>query len=349
MPLFISLQVAPPAQVAPQPPIQLHRFTTSDEGWLGLGDIAKVSRVSSPRSAIEFGYTVDKRNLNLLVRPFEPGALAGAQRLRFVLKTDTDTPIAIIVEEKEGGRWTAVASVPKETWQTIELAPSDFTLARDSGDPVDTNGKLDVDKISGVSILDLHQFFVRAESPALQMFVPVTPGPRTLWLSEFLADSKVLPLNTLDGLTRPQLGWMAVAGLTLKRATVGSPLSLPALEASYSVAPTKVGGMLRPLPTGALTGKLSLNFTAAVLKSTTLLVQLEDELGGKANATVEIPGVRVPKKVTLALSDFKPSDDSKRDKLDLSRVKQVLILDISGLTESVEQANTLWLANLEAK
>jgi len=321
----------------------------SDEGWVGLGDIAKVSRVSSPRPALEFGYTVDKRNLNLLVHPFEPGVLAGAQQLRLTLKIDTDTAIAIIVEEKGGGRWTAVASIPKEVWQTIALAPSDFTLSRDSGDPVDPNGKLDLDKVSGVSLLDLHQFFVRAESQALQMFVPVVPGPRTLWLSSFLADAKALPPNSLDGLVRPQLGWMAVGGLALKRATAGSPLPLPALEASYSVAATKVGGMLRPLPTGALTGKTSLSFTAAVLKSTTLLVQLEDELGGKANATVEVPGVRVPKKVTLALSDFKPSDDSKRDKLDLSRVKQVLILDISGLTESVEQSNTLWLANLEAK
>lgn len=347
MPLFISQP--PPAQAVPAPPILQQSFITTEEGWLGLGDIAKVSRVAAPRNAIEFGYTVDKRNLNLLVRPFEPGALAGAQRLRFVVKADTETALAIIVEEKGGGRWSAVASLPKETWQTIELAASDFTLGHDAGDPADPNGKLDLDKITGVSLLDLHQFFVRAESPALQMFVPVTPGPRTLWLSEFLVDAKVLPTNTLDGLTRPQLGWMGVAGLTLKRATAGSPLPLPALEATYAVSPTKVGGMLRALPTGALTGKTSLTFTAAVLKSTTLLVQLEDELGGKSNATIEIPGVRVPKKISLPFTDFKRSDDSKRDKLDLSRVKQVLILDISGLTESVEQSNTLWLANLEAK
>ena len=89
--------------------------------------------------------------------------------------------------------------------------------------------------------------------------------------------------------------------------------------------------------------------TVAVLKSAIFLVQLEDDRGGKFNTTVEVPGVKVAKKLALSLADFKPDTDSKRDKLEVARVKQVLILDVSGLTESVEQTNTLWLANLEAK
>jgi hypothetical protein len=35
--------------------------------------------------------------------------------------------------------------------------------------------------------------------------------------------------------------------------------------------------------------------------------------------------------------------------MDVTRVKQIMILDISGITESVQQNNTLWLAHLEAK
>lgn len=338
------------ALVALQPPtLPRHTFATSDEGWIALGDVAKASRVSQPRSALQLEYTVDKRSINLLVRQVDVGQLAGAQQLHFLVKCDTDTTLAFMVEEKGGGRWMAIATVSKGTWQEVELAPTDFSLGRDAGDPTDANGRLDLDKVSTLSLLDIHQFLVRVENPALQSLFSVATGPRTLWLGEFSASVTPLPATTLDGLARPQLGWTGIAGVSLKRVIAASPLQVPSLEATYSVAANKVGGLFRSFPTGALTGKTSLTLTAAVLKSTSLLVQIEDELGAKFNVMVEVPGVRVAKKIVLPFADFKPSDDSKRDKIDLSRVKQVLILDISGLTESVEQTNTLWLANLEAK
>lgn len=337
------------AQTTPTP-LMNHTFATSDEGWLGMGEIAKVSRTAAPKPTLHFEYMVRKGNVGALTRPIESEALKGGQRLHFALKTDTDTVLAVMVQEKGGGRFTAVANLPKNLWQDIDLALSDFTLGTDKGDPADANGKLDLDKVESLSVVDLHVFFVQTESPQLAgLFPGIVSGPRELWMREFTATAAPLPVATLDGLNRPQLAWIGVGGAGLKRSAAGGPLTGTSLEAAYAVGQGKIAGLFRSFATGALTGKTSLNMTVAVAKSATFLVQLEDDQGGKFNTTVEVPGVKIPKKLSLVLADFKPDTDSKRDKIDLARVKQVLILDISGLTESVEQTNTLWLANLEAK
>jgi hypothetical protein len=341
----------PPRPMLASPPLVLHDFLRDDNGWLGLGEIAKVSRTPAPAPTLHFEYMVSKDNLGALVHPFEPGAFKGAQRFQLSIKTDTDTVLAVMIQEKGGGRFSAMASLPKNLWQSLELAPADFSLGRDKGDPVDSNGKLDIEQIESVSVIDLHAFFIRmAEEAGKALFPGVLAGPRELWLKEFSASAAPLPAATLDGLNRPQMTWISVGGADLKRVNRAlSPLKVPSLEVAYQVSAGTLGGIFQPLPAGALTGKTSLFLTLAVLKSATLLVQLEDDLGGKFNAQIEVPGVKVPSTKTLVLSELKPDNDSKRDKLDLARVKQVLILDISGLTESVEQNNTLWLANLEAK
>lgn len=349
--LLLGILPQPPAPQFPPAPLVRHDFAAGDESWLAMGEIAKVSRTAPPAPTLHFEYMVGKDTLSALVRPFEPGALKGAQRMHFTAKTDTDTVLAIMVQEKGGGRFNAIAVLPKNLWQEIDFSPSELALAKDKGDPADANGKLDTDQIESISILDLHEFFIRsADGPLKALFPGIVAGPRELWLKEFSASTAPLPAAGLDGLARPQVSWMGVGGAEVTRsAAAKSPLSRVSLEASYQVGTGKVGGVFRALPSGALAGKTELSLSMAVLKSATFLVQLEDDAGGKFNATVEVPGVRAARKLTLPLADFKPDNDSKRDKLDVARVKQVLILDISGLTESVEQNNTLWLANLEAK
>jgi hypothetical protein len=57
------------------------------------------------------------------------------------------------------------------------------------------------------------------------------------------------------------------------------------------------------------------------------------------------------KAFSLPISDMKISDDSpdKGAKLDLSQVKQMVILDIAGFTSSSDQDNTLWIGPITAK
>ncbi len=331
-------------------PLLSHTFITSEDGWQGIGEIAKVSRTAPPKPVLSFEYMVNKTNLNALVRTIEPEALKGAQRLHFTLKADTDTVLAFMVQEKGGGRFMAVATMPKNLWQEIDLAVTDLSLGRDPGDPADANGKLDTEKIESITVVDLHEFLIRMESAAVTTLFPdLSSGPRELWMREFTVSTAPLPTSSLDGLSRPQLSWIGVGGAGLKRVSAGGPLTGTNLEVTYSVAPGKFSGLFHAIPSGSLAGKASLGVSLAVAKSASLMVQLEDDQGGKFNAMVEVPGVRSPRKISLPWSDFKPADDSKRDKMDVARVKQIMILDISGITESVQQNNTLWLANLEAK
>ncbi|MDC6684840.1 hypothetical protein N4Q63_27605, partial [Leclercia adecarboxylata] len=132
---------------------------------------------------LHFEYMVSKDNLSALVSSFASGTLKGAQRFHLKVKTDTDTVLAILVQEKNGGRFSAVAAVPKNLWQDIDFSPSELTLGRDKDDPKDANGVLDVDQIETVSLLDLHTFFIRNEAPELKALFPaITAGPRELWL-----------------------------------------------------------------------------------------------------------------------------------------------------------------------
>lgn len=359
MPVLTSLVLLalpggnPPPATAQEPvaPLVRHTFSQEDGGWIGLGEIAKVSRTPAPDPTLRFEYLVGKDNLSALVRPFEPGALKGARRFELEVKSDTDTILAVMVQEKGGGRFSAVASLPKNLWQKIELAPEDLVLAKDKDDPADANGKLDVEQIEGVSLLDLHTFFIRmAEGPTKGFFPGITAGPRELWLKSFSASAAPLATALLDGLNRPQLSWVGIGGADLRRTDRSkSPLKLPSVEMSYTVGAAKLAGAFHALPLGVLAGKKELTLTVAAQKSATYLIQLEDDAGGKFNATLEVAGGSVGINKTLTLESFKPDNESKRDKLDPARVKQLLVLDISGLTESVEQNNTLWLANLQAR
>lgn len=350
-------EAATPRPAAPERLLLEQTFARDTEGWTAFGEIARVDRTDDaalvPRpgaSALRFEYTVDKRFLGAMTLPLEPGKLAGAGNFAFQVRAAVDSTLAVTLEEKEGGRFIAVFHAPKGLWQNVALSPSEFLLSKGENDPVDANGKLDLDRVQSIGILDLAQLFVRSDNPAIATLFGALAGPRTLLVSGVRVGVAPLapPGYPLDGLARPQIGWIRLGGVQVKRTGAG-PIPGTSLEAAYRVGPGAVAGLVRPLPIGMLTGKESLAFTAAVEKSATLMIQLEDDRGGKFSQTVSIAGVRAPKRVTLPFTDFKPTDDSKVDRFEAARVKQILVLDLSGLLESADQSNTLWLAGFEPR
>lgn len=349
---FISalafLALVQPPTVAP---IVTYRFAQGLDGWIGVGDVAKATVVSSPRAALQFEYAVDVRSLNMLALPLEAGKLAGAQKISFSIKPDTTTSMVVILQEQDGGRFSALLNVTKDTWQNATFSVADFVLGRDDGDPKDANGKLDLDKVNGVAFADVAQFFIRsAENPAIKAFFPsVTAGPRSFQLADVsVLGGAPLPYS-LDGLARPQIGWIAVGDVAIKRVGSDCPLGVSALSVDFESGPGKLAGLMRMLPPSVLSGKTELSFMTALAKSTSLLFQLEDDRGGKFAITLDAPGGRAPKKLTVRLSELKPTDDSKQPTLDPSRIKQLFIADISGITENTQQKNTLWFAGMEIK
>lgn len=352
---LLLVAAAVPAR-AQEAPLLRHTFAADTDNWTGAGEVAKVDRTADPkivrgdgRSALRFEYEVDRRSLNLLALPVAPGAWAQAGRIAFAARASVQTPIAVTLQEKDGGRWTALFLAPKDAWQEVVLDPADFVLGREADAPADANGRLDMDRIENCALLDISQLFVRSDNPALQTFFPVAAGPRTLYLSDFEVRPAPTPAS-LDGLHHPQIGWFPLGGLRLTRIdAAASPLKGVSLRADYAVGPAKLGGLVRPLPADALTRAKTLSLHVAAEKATTLVVQVEDAAGGKFAATVAVPEGRAATRVEIALDDLKPTDDSKTRTLDRGKVTQILVLDASGVLQGAEGENTLWLRGLEAR
>lgn len=343
-------------------PLVQHTFEQGKEGWVVFGASAKVSvtsdenRAKQGKSALRFDYKVAKGDFNALILPITDDSLGKAQSFRFWVQTDRATPLAMMLQERGGGRFYAVFSVPQDTWQQVILTPSDFGLADGPGDPKDPNNKLDLDQIEGVGLTDLGQLFIQAgEAEAANLF-RVTPGSRTLYLDNLVVSDEapgsptgIAGIQPIDSFARPQVSWLAMGGVTLK-SSLGKPLDGRGMQADYRTATNKLAGFARGVAPGLLRGTARLVFDVASTRATKLIVQVEEKGGGKYNTIVEVPADKTLKKVDVAFDLFTPSDDSKdaNNKLDIAQIKQIVIIDASSFLDGTEQVNTLWMGNLRA-
>ncbi len=347
----------------PAAPILQQTFEDEAGGWVGMGTTAKVTltteaaNVKAGKSALKFDYGIKKGETNLLILPIADSKLSKMQSLSFWVKANHSAPLVIALGEKDGGRYCAAFTVPKDKWQRVELTPADFILNVGKDDPKDPDGKLDLDKVENVGIVDFGQIFVQSDDANFLKLFHVQTGDQTLYVDDFTVSETKLsePAATskddyrFDTFARPQVSWLGVGEAQISRVT-GKPLEGAGLQTTYHQAPGTVMGILRAVKGGELAGRTQLRFTAATAKATTIIVQLEESDGGKYNASVELPGNSEKKDFTLALADLSVASDSKDDntKLDLDKVTQILFIDASGLTGATDQDNTLWLNNLRA-
>lgn len=119
----------------------------------------------------------------------------------------------------------------------------------------------------------------------------------------------------------------------------------------YEVGPTAIAGLLRAVTPGALAGMDRVEFSLATVLPCTLLVQLEEKGGGKYNAMVPSTGLSTAKQIAIPFSEFEKAEDSVdgNETLDLAAVKQLVILDATGIQAGKEQSNTLWLGPIVAR
>lgn len=355
-----ALSAAAHAQQPTAPaPILSQSFDKGTAGWTAVGASARLDttsdakRVRTPgKPCLQFDYEVNQQSLNVLMLPVAAGAWAKAGSVSFALRADTDTAVLLTIQEEGGGRWSAVVVAKKDAWQNVVLGVGDFILSHDNDAPADANGKLDLDRIQAVSVLDVATFFIRIESADFKALVPVSAGPRQLLLADFQVGATPPSGGAafrIDGLNRPQIGWMALGGPGIARAAAKNPTDGPALEARYTNQPKKLVAFVRAVPSTILATATALNLTLAAEQATTLMVQFEDDAGGKFSARVELEGGKVSKKVTLPLADFQPEGDSKTQTLDRKRVKQIFLGDIRGFLVDTPQPQTLWIGAIEAK
>jgi len=362
--LMIALGAALVQAQSGTAPLIKHTFEESDGGWTAPpGSNGKVSithdaaHVKEGKGALQFDYTLKKGEFGFLVLPTPDGALAKAKSIRFWVQCDSTAPLAVTLQEHEGGRYVAMFTVPKDRWQQVELSPSDFTLSEDQNDPKDPDNKLDMDQVESVGVADAGQIFAQSDSPEVVQLFNLKMGPRTLYLDEFVVSEETLPnafsaANAdvrLDTFVRPQIGWFAAGDVKLSTMT-GKPLEGRGLQADYHQAPGKIIGIVRKIPRGKLVGTDKLALDVASLKPAKLMVQVEEKDGGKYKTIVEIPGEKVVRNISVAFSDLKAANDSHdtNDKLDMDQINQLVIVDLSGPVDMADQDNTLWIGNLRA-
>jgi hypothetical protein len=352
-------QQTPPAAA----PLLHHAFETDTAEWVGIGNTAKISvthdaaRVRAGKGALLFDYAANKGEVNVLALPTPDGMLTKMKSLHFWLRSDYPTVFAVSLQEKEGGRYTAIFSVEGSSWQEVKLEPADFVLTENKDDPKDPDGKLDLDKIENIGLGDYGQAFVQSDDPNLQTLLHGQKGPHSLTLDDFTVSaeplSPVSPSNQkerlLDTPSRPQLAWIRAGEIKIMP-SIGKPLVGAALRADYHQGPGKIAGLLKPVPRGCLKGMDQIVFTAAATKPSKLVVQLEQVGGGKYRTIVDVPGNSEVKEFALPLSGFTMTEDSgdRNGHLLPDQVNQIVIIDASGLVDGADADTTLWINRLRA-
>jgi hypothetical protein len=333
------------ASAQQNPDILLHQdFETGAAGWFAPGGGAvrvthEAGQAHSGNSALAFTYEVKRGQISAAVMPASP-VMARMSRLRFWVKTDRDTPVGVLLSETKpgGGNYTAWFWSPANAWQQIDLTPADFVLADGPQDPKDADGKLDLDQLQAVGVLDLASFF-----PA----PPAQAGPHTMWIDDFEALGDPAPAEDsamrIDNFDRGFLQWITIGAMDLKLAQADNPLHEPALEASYQQRDNPLPVLLRRISNYDLAKAARLDFDVATDEQTTLAIALEVKRPGAAQGprfTLPIfpPGKREVFHVSVKLEDFQG-----QGKLDPAQLKTLILTDPAG----AGAYNRIWVGKVE--
>ncbi|MGA3235907.1 MAG: hypothetical protein ABSG03_06375 [Bryobacteraceae bacterium] len=340
------------ASAQPAPEVLVHQdFETGATGWFALGAAGgsvgvthQPGETHSGNSALAFTYEVKRGQPSVAVMPAPP-ALARMQHLRFWVKTDRETPVAVLLSETQpgGGNYTAWFWSPANAWQQIDLTPADFVLSDGPQDPKDADGKLDLDQLQAIGILDLASFF------------PAQPATRTLWIDDFEALGGPPPAEDsamrIDNFDRGFLPWITIGDMDLKLVRADNqadnPLHEPALEASYQQRDNPMPVLLRRIANHDLAKAVRLDFDVASDEETTLVVALEIKRPGASQGprfTLPIfpPGNREVFHVSVKLEDFQG-----QGKLDPAQLKTLIVTDPAGAGDSVGTHNRIWIGKVE--
>jgi hypothetical protein len=342
----ILLMAAAGALAQPESDVLLrHTFATSASGWSVIGANAGVRAADS---ALEFSYEVQPKQFSMAVLPAPP-EIGRLRRLRFRVKTDHDTAVAVLLSEKKpgGGNYLATFSCTGGAWQTVELTPGDFSASDGPNDPVDADGKLDLDQVEGVGVVDLAEFFAsQLDHPQVPVAIHRPTGPHKLLLSNFellagIAPS-VRPALAIDSFDRGYLEWVTLGGMKLKLASAAeNPLKTAALEASYEQSPGPLGIVVHRLSHLDLSPAGGIAFDIASKADATVVVSLELKDGRRFYQTIYPPPAQEVFHVSLKFSDFQGTGQ-----LEASKLKSLALTDVSG-AEGNTGPNTLWIGRVE--
>ena len=321
-------------------------FAADTSGWMAMG---QGGSLAANHGALEFRYEVKPKQFAMAVLPAPPG-VARLKRLRFRAKADHDTSVAVLLTEKKpgGGNYIATFWAAAGAWQQIELTPADFAATDGANDPVDADGKLDLDQVEGIGVIDIAQFIAsQPDNSDFPVIIARDTGAHTLLLSDFellAGDAAPRPALAIDRFDRGYLEWVTLGGMKLKLAAPDNPLHTGALEAVYEQTQGHYGLLVHRLSHLDLAKAKRLAFDVASTTDATLVVSLELKNGKRFNQTIYPPGGKEVFQVDLKLTDFEGTGT-----LDAAQLKSLTITDISAAEGGSGQTNTLWIGRVEGR
>ena len=323
-------------------------------GWMALGEGSEVH--GSPEALVLNYEVAPKKFSGAVTRP--PADFARMRAIRFTAKSDHDTALAVMLSEKKpgGGNYAAWFWAPANVKQEIELTPADFTVTDGAGDPVDADGKLDLDQVEGIGVFDLAQFFLGMRAnPDLPLAITQNSGRHAVSIDGFsivTGDAAAAPkTGMLDGFDRGFLDWIALGGMKLQLSAAGNPLGMHAMQVSYRQQEGQVGLLVHRVGDPSLAKAKRLSFDIASEHDVTLMVALEmkkpGDKGGEGprfSLPIYPPGGKEVFHVDLDLADFKGPEGA----FDPAQWRSIAILDATTANGGSDQDNTLWIGKMEA-
>lgn len=352
-------------------PIVSQDFENGESVWIAMGPSATVhithdaANVKAGKFALQFEYTAGK-GINLALLPLADVPVGGMKTIRFWLKTERATGVAVILSEKDsdGGRYSAVVWSPRQQWQHVELTPADFMLSEGPNDPKDTDGKLDLDLLQAVGVVDIGQMFAAVQpGDAGPIWIDPHSGAQTLWLDDFeMLDSAPVGKSAgkadgivIDDFARQQLAWLTLGGADLSLDSSGGPLKMRALKASYQQIEGRYVLISRPLGRLDLRKMNRLAFDIASDSPAHLVISLEErspgaEQGPRYIVDIDVPGGKSDRR-ELDLAAFQLDENGPKDanaKLDLDQIKTISIVDVTAASTQETAKNTFWIGDIRA-
>lgn len=356
--------------VVPTSTHEIQTFENGDEGWIPFGFGAKVEVTHAPdevkngNAALALHYVYTPGQYGSAVLPLEPAQLAHLDHLGFWIKTDLATPVIVSLSEKQpgGGYYSSWFWSPKESWQHIDLTPSSFSVNTGPNDPVDPDGKLDLDQVNGIGISDLGQAFQAIPVDSRYLLIDRPTGQHTIWIDdvEFSpatgrhepGSSNHLIGDTSRGFTT----WITMGGCRLETSPQDNPLKGAALKAGCEEQEGRYAVLTHTLANLDLSGVSTLSLRVAATGELKFIVYLEEKkqgsiLGPRYSAPLSVPGGSTATPVTLLLRNFNfdstgpPDEDGK---LDASQLRSISLVDVTTTQTHNPKPYTLWLSAIEA-
>lgn len=133
----------------------LDLFNRLQLNWVILGDM-KIEMLKSDKpfegAAIQAKYHQTKARITAISKRVSPGSIAQSKRLHLSVASEKEMKLLIQLEERNGGKYSTVVMIPAGSMKVdLDLPFANFKASDDSKDD---NGRLDLDQVNQLLLLD---------------------------------------------------------------------------------------------------------------------------------------------------------------------------------------------------